>query len=131
MNEDSMPSKRRVPEIDQCPACFWHPGHEPDEWFREETELRSATLTKMRAEIATLTEQRDRAMKALRACDRYFSACARAWAADEGRIANESGHILVEAEGLDELADEAGELVGRALAALDTPSSPSLPDTAL
>jgi hypothetical protein len=39
-----MPSKRMVPEqeIDQCPACFWHPGHEPDEWFREEVRLRSS-----------------------------------------------------------------------------------------
>jgi hypothetical protein len=88
---DSMPSKRMVPEqqlselsdemvrlaaakdaeiaaleareLDQCPACFWHPGHNPDEWFREEADLRSAALTKMRAEIAALTEQRDRAMK--------------------------------------------------------------------
>jgi hypothetical protein len=24
----------------QCPACNWHPGHKPEEWFREEAKLR-------------------------------------------------------------------------------------------
>jgi hypothetical protein len=33
-----------APALDQCPACYWHPGHEPDEWFREEAALRGYIL---------------------------------------------------------------------------------------
>lgn len=29
----------------QCPACYWHAGHEPEEWFREEAALRGFSLS--------------------------------------------------------------------------------------
>jgi uncharacterized coiled-coil DUF342 family protein len=105
-----MPSKRMVPEQeiaelsdefarklaivtrerDALKADFQNASDAADEWCEK--------FDRAAEEVRILTEQRDRAMTALRACHDYFAACARAWAANEGRVTNEAGHILVEAE---------------------------------
>ncbi len=53
---------------------------------------------------------------ALEKVDRYFSACAKAWSANEGRVVTESGQPCVAADGLDRLAEEAGAAARAALA---------------
>jgi hypothetical protein len=55
-------------------------------------------------------------LSALQAVDKYFKVCARIWAMDEGRVVNEEGHVIVAAEGLDELAENAGVAVASAIA---------------
>ena len=52
-------------------------------------------------------------------CDRYFTAIAQAWIAGQGRVVNESGKLITEAQGLDILADQAGEALARAVKALE------------
>ena len=54
-------------------------------------------------------------MEALEKVDEYFTATARAWSLNEGRVINQQGKVVVEAEGLDELADVAGVAVLKAL----------------
>lgn len=40
---EAMPEDLNKLPGDQCPACFWHPGHDPDEWYCEEAKLRGYT----------------------------------------------------------------------------------------
>lgn len=56
-------------------------------------------------------------VEALEKVDRYFKACAVAWDANDGKVVNTEGHIIVEADGLDKLADAAGIATGQVLAA--------------
>ena len=53
--------------------------------------------------------------QAVLACDRYFRACAKAWAEVDGRVINKKGVPIVAADGLDALCDEAARMVARAV----------------
>ena len=70
------------------------------------------------ARLALSWNSHDELVAALQACDTYWRACAKAWAAGDGKVINEDGHTIVEAEGLDELADAAGDATRAALANL-------------
>lgn len=69
------------------------------------------------ADAPRLRDLNARLVRALQSLDKYFLACVKAWVVDEGRVVNEQGHTIVEAEGLDELCDAAGFATRSALAA--------------
>lgn len=74
-------------------------------------------IAHLRAVLISLYQQQQ-TIAALQACDVYFKACAKAWEANEGRVVNSVGDPIVQAEGLDELANTAGELVGKVLSTI-------------
>jgi len=54
--------------------------------------------------------------EACKATDKYFMACLNAWAANDGKLVDNKGNAIAEADGLDELADWAALLINKALA---------------
>ena len=54
--------------------------------------------------------------KACKAIHKYFKACVVAWAANDGKLVDDKGASIVEADGLDELSDIAARLAFEAIA---------------
>ncbi len=80
----------------------------------------SPALVAATNETAELRAEVGRLRGAVELCNRYFTGCAKAWLANEGRLVNDNGNAYVQSEGLDDLANQAGEAVVAALA--PTPS---------
>ena len=60
-----------------------------------------------------MAEPEHKMMAALRLCDQYFTACARIWAQNDGRLMDEKGRAVVGSDEVDRLCNEAAEAVAR------------------
>lgn len=67
-------------------------------------------------ESPTFLRQLAASLEAMALTQSYWIACARAWEANEGRVINETGHAVTNAEHLGALADAAAERTAEVVA---------------
>lgn len=87
----------------------------PLEWFTDREKLTAAGRHFYSIGLAESQARVEVLQKAVEATSEYFEACARQWAANDGRVVSEAGTIIEGSEEVERLCNRAGSLVVAAL----------------